>query len=468
MKQLSKNVFSLASADIIGRLLSFFAVAYLARTVGPSSMGILAVGTAILAYGAILADSGLPILGTRSIATSEYDVTSLVKQIWSARLFLSLITLLLGSGILLIAINDTTIRYIAMIYLLSLLPSALILDWLFQGLKSMTTLAIARIVGMAIYLLFVILFVSNSSRITLVPVGWIIGGIGQALFLWTAFRKLGVKTSDGMENLQGIFRTIRQGIPLGVATLISQVVIQFPFIYMGLFETPEITGIYSVAFRVIVLILVVDRVFYTVFFPTISHSFKEGVDILKQKFDRTLKFVSSGALYLGILSVLASRSIFPWIFGTEFRDSSLIFQLLLAYFILTVINSTFTFTLIGIKKERAYTRSLIWGAAGFFAIMLLPVQLPATLMAPLALALFQAISLLIMSKELQTLIPLSLFRRIFFPFVAASLLILLFSNLEKQSPTLSFVLALIISLPVLAFSSGINRDDLDYLKRALI
>jgi len=468
MKRLPKHVFSLTAADIFSRLLSFIAVAYLARTLGPASMGLLAIGAAILTYSSIFADSGLPILGTRSVAAGFKNLQLLVKRIWTSRLILSAITLILGCGILLFAVKHPIIRYVSLVYLLSLIPSALFLDWLFQGLRSMTTLAKGRVLGMTIYLLFILFFVSKASSILLVPVGWTVGVICQGLFFWIAFRKLESSEPENIKTSPAVFDTIRQGIPLGVANLISQLVIQFPIIYMGLFDTTETTGIYSVAFRVIVLLLVFDRVFYTIFFPSISRSFKEDHHNLKKKFDRTLKFVSSGTLYIGIVSILASRSIFPLLFGSEFLDSSRIFQLLVVYFILSVMNSTFTFTLIGVEKEKIYTQSLMLGAIAFFAIMLLPAPIPSVILAPVALILFQLVTMMIMSKELQKLIPVALFRRIFLPIVAASVLIFLFSKLEQVSPVLSVISAIILSLPLLAFVAGINKKDVLYIKQLIL
>ena len=45
---MGSNILSLTSADTASRLLGFLAVAYLARTVGPEGMGLLAAGMGIL------------------------------------------------------------------------------------------------------------------------------------------------------------------------------------------------------------------------------------------------------------------------------------------------------------------------------------------------------------------------------------------------------------------------------------
>ena len=91
---MGSNILSLTGADAASRFLGFFAVAYLARTVGPEVMGLLAAGMGILTWGTILAEAGLPTLGTRTVATSNAAPKNLVHRLITTRLVLSLGVLL--------------------------------------------------------------------------------------------------------------------------------------------------------------------------------------------------------------------------------------------------------------------------------------------------------------------------------------------------------------------------------------
>ncbi|MDP6456782.1 MAG: oligosaccharide flippase family protein [Candidatus Marinimicrobia bacterium] len=467
MKQLSKNIISLTTADVASRLLGFVSVAYLARTLGPSDMGVLAVGMAVLAYGAIFADAGLPILGTRIVAAQQIAHRTVSREIRTARLFLSIISVFLGCVIFFIFEKRSDIQTVTCLYLMALLPSALLLDWFFQGISDMLTLSKARVLGMAVYLAAVISFVREGAHLMWVPTAWFTGTAAQAWYLWSSYKKISpddVKSSEP----SGIFKLIRQGIPLGLATLISQVVIQFPLIYLGLFDKTENAGFYNVAFRVIVLLLVVDRVFYTMFFPAISRSFREDRQRLPQKVEQTIKLITAGVLYIAILAILAGDTLFPLLFGQAFEQSSMIFQTLIVYFILTVLNSIFSFTLIGIEREKSYTRSLMIGAVGFFAFMSLPIPLPSTLLAPLALALFQALSMIVMSRELQDTLAISSFGRILLTIVITVALTAVFSAWANSSPLIATVGAVIISPFILAWSAGVNQEDIKFLRKVII
>lgn len=466
MKSLPSNVLSLGSADIGGRLLSFIAVTYLARMLGPANMGVLAVGMAILTYASIFSNVGLPMLGVRSVAAKTDSIRNLVKRICSARFLLSIIAFIVGTGILLLWVEEPNTRNVAIIYLFALFPSALLLEWLFQGLNKIKTLATGRIVGMTAYLLFVIGKVSNSEDLYWVPFAWGFGLLIQTIYLWSGYKKL--HTSDYSEIRPfHLFEIIKQGIPLGIATLISQVVIQFPFIYLGFFDTTENTGLYSVAFRVVVLMLVIDRVFYTIFFPAVSRSFKNSLEHLKERVDWTLKIITTGSLYVTILALLAGRNLLPIIFGSEFRESGLIFQILLGYFVLTIINSVFTFTLIGIEKEQLYTKSLLIGAVAFVVIILIPLPLSATLTAPIALAVYQAVSMLVMIKHIRQSISINLLFRVLLPLSVAIVFALCVGLWQHLYPVLVPVTAAVLALPTIAIASGINRSDINTLKGLL-
>ena len=467
MKPLSKNILSLTAADGLGRLLSFIAITYLARTLGAEAMGILAVGMAILAYTSITANAGLPILGTRFVASGIDNKPFLIKRICTARILLSLLSLTIAGCLLWVLLKDEQTRTIALLYLLSLIPSAFFLEWFFQGVNKMTTLAIGRILSMSVYLILILLFVGKQASLFYVPVVWLVSIAVQAVYLWHIYLKEKYYIKETTMGPLNLFPLIKKGIPLAVATLISQIILQFPILYIGFFESKENAGVYSVAFRVVVLLLVLDRVFYTVFFPAISRSVKHSPDQLEIRFNRILKYISTGTFYIATVFILAGNSIFTIIFGPQFHASGIIFQLLVIYFVITVQNSVFTFTMIALGKEKIYTQSLMIGGLVFFAIMLFPLPYPSTIIAPIGLIFFQVTSMLYMMRNLSRKISLKIGRTFFLPLLCTIVLLILYTQLGYDHKLLSLILVL-ITLPIFAIASGINRSDLTFLKDLLV
>ncbi len=468
MKRLPSELAALSLAEIGSKLLGLVAITYLARTLGPEGMGIIALGTAILMYGSICADLGLPILGTRSAAVEKVSLGSLRIKISSARLLLSISVALLGGALLWFIISNTVSRDVAILYLIGLIPASLSLDWLFQGIRRIGTLALARILGMTVYLVMVLALVESSGDMIFVPIAWGGGVAVQALFLWLYSKYIPTSSLETKPLDSTPIKLMRESIPLGFANLIAQVVLQFPIIYLTLFESSSDVGLYSIAFRVIVVFLMLDRVYYTLFFPIISRSAQEGREVLQRRFYRAIKFIALIGFFLGTVFIITGGKLFPLLFGNEFRASVPIFDILVIYFILTLLSSTLSFTLIALKKEKLYTRSLIVGAIGFTGILLLPLPGDSQLVAPLALVVFQLITFLVMVRHIQDEIPFSIERVVLFPMLVIMVLLTGGAMVMHLSPLIVSIAVVILALPSLLFSIGFSRDDWQFIKRSIL
>ena len=465
MKAVLINILSISSADVGTRLIGFLAVTYLARTLGPENMGIIAIGLAILTYASIISTMGLPTLGVRSVSankSSTMDV-GIVKQIITARGFLSVISFLLGTFGIIFCIQDQNIRTISLFYLISLFPSALMLDWFFQGHSKMNILAIGRLLGMAIYILTIIVIVSDSKDIYWIPIAWSFGLLIQAIFLWNRYNHY-YKPNNNNEKSSGIFEIIKQAIPFGISGFISHSVYQFPIIYLGFVSTPESAGIFSVAFRLVIFLLVLDRVFYTMFFPAISKSYKNSKEKLEKQIVWTLKIVTTVSLFVAVIFFIFSGNIISIIFGFEYYDSIIIFKILLFYFILTFINSVFTFTLIGMQKENLYTKSILIGAVFFIITFLLPTSFSSIVMVAIALVINEGTAMIMMIFYLRKLISINFISRIIFPLLFYIIFLLQSYFFNNYFPIYINIVIILGTLFSIAISSGINNDDIRTLK----
>lgn len=426
-------------------------------------MGLFAAGMGILTYGMIISEAGLPTLGTRTVAAEGGVPKGLIERICTTRLALSIGVLSLSALILFFTLHSHTLRNIALIYLAALIPAAFVLEWVFQGLRRMTLLAAGRIVAAASFLVWIILFVRQEASLLLVPVGWVISVGAQSVYLW---RRYNEKSEVVPASVPRPGELLKTALPLGIAGLVAQFVTQFPVIYLGVTD-PREGGLFSVALRVIVLMLVVDRVFYTLFFPAITRHLKTAGEEVISHFNRVLKLITVVTLTAAVVAIMASRDILPLIFGSEFTRSALIFQILSVYFVCSVINSVFTFTLIGAGREKVYLNSLLLGGVGFFGITLLPGPLPSSHLAAMGLVLFQVISLLVMVREVQTFIPFRLGRPLLLPVTATVLLMVVFSFTWPSSPLLTFLASAALTPAILYKAAGITPEEKAYYIRSL-
>lgn len=455
-----KNIISLFSIDFISKLISFAAVSYIARVLGAENFGLINIAIAVLGYAMIFGSSGLNIIGTKRIAEKIKNYEAFTGNILLTKLFISLVVYVIAAVIGYIFISDEQSITLLLVYNLFLFPSAMLMEWFFQGHQKMDIISFGRIAGMLAYLLFVISFVQDSGDTVLTGIGWFIGGLVNTLFLFYLFRRNKYSLKFNIKNFN-LLPLVKESFSLGIASLIAQFVVAFPIIYLGFFSTAIDAGIFSAAFRIIAFLLVIDRVFNVIFFPKIIKCFNETPERLEEIFNIVLRIISVMSLSLSILIILASDLMTTAIFGDKFTGAAFILQLLTGYFSLSIISSAFTYTLISMNKENDYTTALFWSMIIFLIIIF---SFTGIMISAISLVVFQFITLVLMYLKLVKVIRIHFLRSVLLPLVITVMLVALIAYL-KIDLIIMFPLAVIVGVPLLMMAGGININDFRFLKR---
>jgi O-antigen/teichoic acid export membrane protein len=463
LKKTAKNIFVLFSGDIGGRIVGFVASAYLARILGASNFGIVSIGLAYLTYALTVSSNGLPILGVRKIIESSDE--KFVNNYVSARLVFAFIVILL-TIIISFFIRSSSTSSIILAYSLYLIPSAFLLDWYFQAKEKMGALVSGRLLGMVVYLVLVLILVRTEGDVLRVAQSWFWGGVVSAVFFILLYSKLGIrlKIHISFSKIKSLFF---EAFPLGIANIISELTIAFPPIFLGLVMTSRDVGYYSAGVKLVALFLILDRVFCISFFPAITRCVKETPNMLNQIFRQTLKWIVVTAILVGFLGILFAEPLIIFIFGAEYQASIPVFQMSMSYFILTLINSVLTFTLIALKEEKTYTISLGVGAVIFLFLSYFLVKAFGPAGMGLGLGIFQLAGLFIMANKLRKFLEIRLWRTIIMPILVFCAIFLPIMFLTEWMIVYK-VLALLAGFLILPFLVGINKKDILFLKEKFI
>lgn len=467
LKTHSRNIFFLFSGDIAARLLGFAATAYLARVLGNSGFGVISIGMAVLSYAMILGNSGLTLSGTRKLAAELETSPGFIGRILTTRFALSVIGFVLAIGVIYFSVQTSQIAAIITIYLLYLFPAALWLDWYFQARRQMGFISAGKFVGMLFYLVFILAFVHTADDVLSVAWGWVIGGTATAVFLGIIFKRQKHSIRFSLKNLKP-FSLLKEAFPLGIANLSSQFAVQFPVLYLGWFATTSDVGIFSVAFRLTVMLLIFDRIFYTMFFPEISRHARQLPEMLETTFNRVLRIITVSALILSLLTILSAEFIITLLFGAQYSASVLIFRILTGYFVLTLIISVFGYTLIGMGHEKAFTRSILIGTTSFFIALFILAQFFGIIGVSSALIVYELATLTAMIATLRKNLSFSLLRSLLLPIGGTFLICLPILSWLNFILPLELLLTLIVSAPLIAWMGGISKDDIQYFRRIFI
>jgi O-antigen/teichoic acid export membrane protein len=328
----------------------------------------------------------------------------------------------------------------------------------------MGNIAAGRAFGMAVYLILVLILINSPADLIFTPVAWTAGIIINAVFLLMMLGKTDRPRLMALTDLK-IIEILKESFPLAGASIIAQIVIMFPVIFIGMSIGEEDAGIYSAAFKVIILILVLDRVFNALFFPKIVNHINYMPEKVGDIFRSVLKVICFASTSIGLIALLLGEPVILFIYGEEYISAVPIFQYLIGYFIITLINSVFTYTLIGMHKEKIYTTALIIGAIIFFMLSIALTNIFGTVGMAIGLVIFEISALTYMIFNL-TEIKYNLFRIVIWPVVFTLLTAFCLVELLHLNLFLEILIAL-TAIVLIGATIKIGKDEIKFCKQVL-
>ncbi len=462
MKRNLKNLLLVALGEFLGPLLGFFVIAYLARVLGVANFGRINFAQAVFSYGLLLNYLGLPTLGTREIARQQ-NPEKIVPVILSLRLILSLFGFVLISLISLALPKGIETKTLIVLYGFSLFTTGLFLDWFFQGKEAMEYLAISRILNYTVYLLFVLLTIHNQNDFYFVPIGFFLGNLTIALFQFLVYEKRFGKIRLTL-NWQDSRRLLKMALPLGIASLFIQFGQYFTPTLLGLIKGNQAVGYFAAAYKLVMMIAIFDRVFTIVALPMITRFYTlNNPNLLQQLHNRLQKFLIFGVLPILIGGVILAKDIILLVYGTNYWQTVILFQILIFFFGITIFVSLYGVSLIAAQKEFQYAKAIGFGTLTnilfnpFLTFYLgalgasITVVLAEAVTLTFALINYHRIGGIIGFGRLKQILPKSLFATCLMAFF-----LLLFSN---SNLFLRMVGAFIIYGGLLFLVRGITQDD---------
>jgi O-antigen/teichoic acid export membrane protein len=467
MKRPLQNIVAVAGADLLSRLLGFVANAYLARRLGTSAFGVMSIGFSVLGYVVLFSSPGLHVLGIREVAASSDRKDSLVWSINSLRMALAVIFVLVAVCIAWLFIQPIETRVTTIVFALSAIPLAFSLDWYFQAKERLVESSGSKVVVALVYLVFVLLLVSREGDVVWTAIAFLAANILSALWLLTLFRRTGGKVSVGWE-IGAWHGLLRQSMPLGISGFLAQTIMNFPVLLVGALISSHDAGLFNAAMKLVFAVMIVDRVFYAMFFPVISRHFTLGQE----------KFLSSSALALRILlavaipivveCLVAAPQIVHLVYGQSFTDSALLFQVLLLYFLFSVVNTVFMCVMIAENRESEFTR-IMAVATGILVLACIGFSLAFGVLGTAAsLALGEGTMTLILAmKEGRRVFP-RLTRLVAPAFTAGMVMFGIMVQLHSVSHSLALGAGVIAFYVVLIILRGISKDEFLFLRERFV
>jgi O-antigen/teichoic acid export membrane protein len=357
-----KNFLSLAGADILGKLIAFGTIAYLARVLSASGFGQISFAQATIAYFTVLSDLGLTQFGVREVARDEEHIKKYVNNILTLKLVLAITSFALLVIFLALMNKPTDHKTLIAFYGLSLFPSVLFLNWVFQGVERMEYVGIANILRSLIYAGLVFLFVNSPSQILSVPLFALTGSFIMILpLIYTFVKRYGWFTPSF--NLPIWKHFLAQALPMGLAFMMIQIYYNMDSVMLGFMKGNESVGLYNAAYKILVLLISFRAIFIHSLFPELSRLYSQSRDRLAKVVLYAQKMGISLAIPLGVGGTLLAKSIIALLYGAQYQGSVVPFQLLIWNAAVLYVNLVFPQLLNAADRQKLYAKFTMTGAA---------------------------------------------------------------------------------------------------------
>lgn len=469
-QRIVKNIFSLLFSGIITQLLGFIVVVYLARVLGPGDFGKINFAIAIITYFTLIANLGLPLLGTREIARERDKIKDYLGSILTLRLCLAL----LGFGLLFLLtffLNQSSeIKNLILLYGLGLIPSALLLDWAFQGVEKMEYIGLGGILSRGVNLGLVLLFIRSPEQLLLIPCFSIAASLLTTVLLLAIFVK-----SFGKPRFKFNFisweNLLRKALPLGISIVMIQIIYNIDTVMIGFMRSNAEIGYYNAAYKIILSLIMVGAVYFDAIFPVASNYYKTSLDSLKKLQSYTAKLMVTLAFPLAVGGTILARPVMNVFYGSKYNDGIIAFQFLIWAMALIYINMVYARGMWACNKQNEYLKIVTTQAVANIALNFILIPPLGIVGAAISTVSAELLGFFFYHREFNKVVAVPIHNHIFKPLLAVIPMALgLRWGLNELNINVFLLIfaGVVIYFVFLFLMSGINTEDIELVRNTVM
>jgi O-antigen/teichoic acid export membrane protein len=326
-------------------------IAVLTRYLGPGDYGKYTLALMYMQLFGVLADVGLFTTVVREISKDPSRTDELVGNTIALRLLLSIVVIAVAAAISLALPYEPQVRTAILLAGAPLLFGMLTTSFvaILQSRLRMGRAVVGDVVGRAVSLGLVLAVVGLDLGFYAVLGAAAGGALATLAVTWSLTR--GLARARPRAELAVWRSLLKAAVPLGLALAINAIYFRADTLIISLYEPYDQVGLYTLAYRVLELALVVGTVFLSTTFPILS----EAVARDEARARRTIEASTEVCVVLGAPLVAAGLVLAPQIIelvgGDEFRGAAEPLRILLAAGALAWVNGVFGYALIARDRQ---------------------------------------------------------------------------------------------------------------------
>ena len=365
---LIKNFLFLSGAEVISKLFTFAAFAYLGRVVGPEGFGYIEFAGAVLLCAGLIVDQGFSPYGAREIAKSPQRTSELVTEIVAIRCILALGAYLAVSIFALTLDHPPVVFRLLLLYGLSLIAMPFLLQWVFQGHDQMQLVARTQVVRQIVFAAYVFLFVREGAHIWRVAIAELAGICSAAIYsVWMYQRRFG-GVSRGPSLISR--RLLREGAPIGLSQMFWMVKMFGATLILGMIASAEDVGFFAGAMRFLIALHAFVWLYYFNLLPSLARSWQESHATFAGLIERSMRSVAWISVTGGIVWLVSAPIIIRIVYGPTFSASAPVLQWLAVVCVVAALSGHYRYGLIAAGRQTAEMTTA--GLGAIIAAILIP------------------------------------------------------------------------------------------------
>ena len=343
-----KNTFWLSLGQILSRLFKFLLVIFAARILGPEGWGSFQYILSIASFFFIFSDLGINYLTVRDYQQKEdfkerIRTGSLIRE---SLAFLSLIVSLIAS--LIFENLNFKMTFIILSFFLFFNNLRDYITSFFQAIQKMEKQFIVTFIESLLTLIFGIIFLLTLRNFVSFAFAYFFGIIFSFILAILLAKNFLIYLKPKI-NYEFIKYYLVNGLPLALFGILGFVFFTTDQIILGKLKGVETVGYYSVATRIILILVTFPSLFLTSLFPQLALSVSNK-ERIKNIFKKSIPFILLMSFLL-FTFILIFADFLPLLFGQKYIPSIQPLKLLSLILLLFPLTNLFDNFLFSINKQ---------------------------------------------------------------------------------------------------------------------
>lgn len=462
-KVILRNFTTLFTAEFITRLFHLFTVVYIARVLGVSTFGQINIVLAILSYFLISTNLGLNELGVREIARDKKRIPLFVSSVTFMRFLLACFSLILISVLIIFMDKPVETKKLLFIFGFTLFPYAFSLEWVFRGMERMEFIAISKISGALLYVSLIFLLIKNNSHLLRIGYITLFSDLLSAiilLFIYYHFFKFEIVKLD----FRYCVSLLKMSLPICISSGLLVIYFNIATVILGFVKGDAAAGIYSAAYRLIMIFYTIISLFISALFPVISRYYKQSPGSLEKILSYSAKFILIIVIPVGIAGAILSKQVISIIYGNAYAASANVFAILMWFMMVNSISFILSYSLVGCDRQNNYLWILFLAASVNLCLNFLLIPAWGTIGAAISLVVTEGVVLISSVMVLNTFIKLPLIRFILKPVLASFVMGIFLYIFRWGNIFVVTIASIVVYFGTLLIIKGSTREEMRYLK----